>query len=605
MDLEVLDRPDSRELLLSFGPHTRLRDDEIVNEIAAELGDLPLALHLAGSFMARYRYDGLGQPARYLQSLRKQVLQHTSMIEGDWSPTGHDQNVARTFEVSYSDLDLSSPSDAGAVQILGILSCYAPGEHIPRGYIHARGDAGESDDELEQGKEDALRRLADLGLIDDRGASLVVHRLIVAFVQGRIDPNLRLAVERELLSSAEKSNRVQDSRYIAEWEVHLNHMAKAALERASPVAEALSQELAMHHYHSGDYASARDANEARLARAEARMPGSDSEVAHALNDIAVSVRPFNPDRAAALLRRSLDLQLRSPEKHEASRLMTHLNLGEALHRGEEAQQAFHEARRRFLRIWFRPVDDAKREAFDRSDDETAIAMQMDPDRLWVRIICGLAKARDDISAEDDLLSDLLPQTPEDEGFRHWEVLQRLGVFREAAGDLVAAQGYLERARTTVAESFGEESPLLGDLLAQLGAVSAARKNWLESRHFYSLAMDRAVAALGWNHPATNACSNGLVNAQTNLGEFDEIRTHLTERLSHLEARRVRSAELLHMLFALGFACFQLKDPSAAEAHWRRGLKIANRDPLKHRGSIRTFKEFLRRLHHVSGGRSRA
>lgn len=603
--LEVLDRADSRKLLLAFAPGPGLGDDPVVDEIAAELGDLPLALHLAGSFMSQYRYAGLGQPARYLETLRDQVLDHASLIEGDWSPTGHDQHVARTFGVSYLDLDASSEADAGALQILGILSCYAPGEHIPRGYIHARGDEGESQEALERGKEDALRRLSDLGLIDDRGASLVVHRLIAAFVLERIDPKLRLAVEEEILGAAENSNHRRDSRYIAEWEVHLNHIASAAERRNSPFAEAMSRELAMHYYHSGDYAMSRAVNEARLARAEARLPGSEAQVAHALNDMAVSIRPFDPDAAATFLRRSIDLQLQAPEENETSLLMTFVNLGEALYGEAEAHAAFQEARQRFVQIWHRPAGKPDADASDRSEEEMAFAAQVDPDGLWIRIICGLAKVSGDATAEADLLADLLPESPDDVGFRHWEVLQRLGDFRMAAGDLETAQGYLERARAIIEESFGEASPLLGDLFGALGSVTAARLDWRESRRFYSLAMDRAVAALGWNHPASSACSNGLLNAQTNLGEFGEIRTHLTDRLSHLQTGKARSAELLHLLFALGFAHFQLKDAGAAEAHWRRGLKIANRDPLKHRGSIRTFKEFLRRLHQDSGGRSRA
>src|SRR5262245_44829457 len=53
-------------------------DEADLNAIAAELGDLPLALHLAGSFLARYRQAVT--PALYLAQLRQsELLEHPSL----------------------------------------------------------------------------------------------------------------------------------------------------------------------------------------------------------------------------------------------------------------------------------------------------------------------------------------------------------------------------------------------------------------------------------------------------------------------------------------------------------------------------------------------
>ena len=86
------------------------RDDPALDAIAEELGDLPLALHLAGSFLARYRHARYGEPTTYLAAMqRSDLLGHRSLtIEGK-SPTGHEQHVARTFALSY---DQFKPSDA-------------------------------------------------------------------------------------------------------------------------------------------------------------------------------------------------------------------------------------------------------------------------------------------------------------------------------------------------------------------------------------------------------------------------------------------------------------------------------------------------------------
>src|SRR5262249_33188054 len=54
LPLDVLARAESIALLRQYRPDVA-EDDADLNAIAANLGDLPLALHLAGSFLARYR----------------------------------------------------------------------------------------------------------------------------------------------------------------------------------------------------------------------------------------------------------------------------------------------------------------------------------------------------------------------------------------------------------------------------------------------------------------------------------------------------------------------------------------------------------------------
>jgi len=77
-------------------------NDPGLAEIASELGDLPLALELAGSYLARYRHEPIGTPAAYLAELRSaDVLAHASLtITDPEAPdqsrtlTGHERDVA-------------------------------------------------------------------------------------------------------------------------------------------------------------------------------------------------------------------------------------------------------------------------------------------------------------------------------------------------------------------------------------------------------------------------------------------------------------------------------------------------------------------------------
>jgi hypothetical protein len=105
--LNVLSRAESLDLLRQHCPEA---DDQILAAIAAELGDLPLALHLAGSYMSRYQR--VISPADYLDQLRDPaLLEHPSLKGLGVSPTGHIQNVYRTIALSYDKLDEDDPVD--------------------------------------------------------------------------------------------------------------------------------------------------------------------------------------------------------------------------------------------------------------------------------------------------------------------------------------------------------------------------------------------------------------------------------------------------------------------------------------------------------------
>ena len=99
-------------------PATRHPLPTTLSEIAAELGDLPLALHLAGSYLESYAGDPAGTPAALLAQLRDPVLglQAAALIgrgAAD-SPTAHELHVANTFLLSWQRL-ATVTADGGAM----------------------------------------------------------------------------------------------------------------------------------------------------------------------------------------------------------------------------------------------------------------------------------------------------------------------------------------------------------------------------------------------------------------------------------------------------------------------------------------------------------
>jgi hypothetical protein len=162
--INTLPRPASIELLRRFRPDVP-EDDQTLDDIADELGDLPLALHLAGSFLQSYRNSSFGVPAAYLESLReKDLLAHPSLRGrgAGISPTGHEAHVGRTFTLSLDRLDLARTADALALKLLVRAAWFAPGEPIPRLLLLQSAEIDSSDMEAALDGEDALRRLTDL-----------------------------------------------------------------------------------------------------------------------------------------------------------------------------------------------------------------------------------------------------------------------------------------------------------------------------------------------------------------------------------------------------------------------------------------------------------
>ncbi|MFP5265367.1 MAG: tetratricopeptide repeat protein [Blastocatellia bacterium] len=201
LPLDVLKRDESIELLCKF--HRDLHpDDPDLSTIAAEVGHLPLALHLAGSYLARYHTKCT--PKSYLEELRgPNILRHPSLQKSKRLPTGSTEGVARTFDISYARLDPAREEDALGLLLLTRSSHFAAGEFTPPGLLESSVVKNYSKTSYEI--TDAIKRLVELGLIyenyDDGAVRL--HQLIADFVRDvvseSVDAEAQKAVERAII----------------------------------------------------------------------------------------------------------------------------------------------------------------------------------------------------------------------------------------------------------------------------------------------------------------------------------------------------------------------------------------------------------------------
>jgi hypothetical protein len=264
LPLNVLSREESVALLREHRPDLSAGNPDLY-AIAPELGDLPLALELAGGYLERYDFEVT--PADYLAQLRRpDLLEHRSLQEGGISLTGHVRSVARTFALSYDRLKTDDPTDALAVALLTRAARFAPGEPIPRDLLRATLDLPDDDPDEILRAGDAVRRLVELGLLQaEESGALRLHRLLAAFIQGAADDaEAQAAVESTLL---EVVGNLIDEGYpgpLLILQLHLRVVTDSAQEREDEQAALLCNQLGYYLQMIGEYAEAQPLYERAL-----------------------------------------------------------------------------------------------------------------------------------------------------------------------------------------------------------------------------------------------------------------------------------------------------------------------------------------------------
>ncbi len=245
--LNSLQQTESVTLIQRLAPRIATTD---AVQIAQEVGHLPLALHLAASFLNRYQQLPI---ATYLAQLRDEnLLQHPSLRgQGTtYSPTKHELNVARTYAISLEQLDPTNDVDSMARQLLSHLICFVPGEPIPSDLLRVTILTDETDIERLLLLEDGLSRLVALGFIRIvSGDRVAVHRLVTAFTVGVMGENGEAvrAVEQTLIDKLvifwEKELHFGTLPFAAN---QLRHAAERALPRQDEAAASLANHLGRH-----------------------------------------------------------------------------------------------------------------------------------------------------------------------------------------------------------------------------------------------------------------------------------------------------------------------------------------------------------------------
>ncbi len=468
-----LDRDDSVGLLRKRRPDLSPRDPDLAS-IAEELGDLALALDLAGRFLADNRY--YLTPADYLAQLRSpRLLEHVSLHTAGYSPTGHVLSVALTFQLSTDALSPTSNVGCLARDLLTRAACLTPGESIPRELLHLA--AGRPDEPSEAATvEDAIDRLVELGLLAvEIDGALRLHRLLSRFVQHKLpDPAARPAVEAAILQCADRPRVWANPLAAASLLPHLRLLADTADTGTARAAE-LARSVADVLHAQGALKETRPYYDRALAIREEVLGPEHPDTAMSLEDVGALLHEQNNNAAARpYFERTLAIRETAlgPTHPDTATSLTYL--GAVLHaEGDHAE----------ARTYF----------------ERALAIR------------------------EQVLGSSHPDTATS--------LNYLGALLAAQGEFTEALSYYERALEIRGQVLGLAHPDTATSLNNVGALLHAQGRDAEALPYFERALAIREQALGPTHPETATSLYNLGVLLSALGNETEARTYFERALT--------------------------------------------------------------------------
>jgi tetratricopeptide (TPR) repeat protein len=249
--VDVFTREESVEFLRKRVPHAITEAE--ADQVAEELGDLPLALEQAGALQAE---TGMTVP-EYLRLLRDKIGE----ILAEGQPAEYPRSMTAAWRLSVTSLESKFPE---AVSLLRYCAFFGP-EPIPRdAFSETRADLSPSLAGLVSDRIKLSRAIGELGRyalarLDIPGRTLQIHRLIQALLRDDVPAHERDQIRGDVhlllagYPQAEPEERTSWPRY----RNVLSHIEPAQIAKSThPQVRALALNVVLFLFASGDYPSA-------------------------------------------------------------------------------------------------------------------------------------------------------------------------------------------------------------------------------------------------------------------------------------------------------------------------------------------------------------
>jgi tetratricopeptide (TPR) repeat protein len=514
LQVDVLPRHEAVAFLRARTGH----DDPAADQLAAALGDLPLALEQAAAYVEQTRTS--------LPDYLELFQERAGELLGLGEPADYPHTVATTWTLSLARLRAETPAAEDLLAVCGFL---AP-DDIPRSLPVEH--AAVLPERLRQAASDRLAyqgilsTLGRYGLMTVTTDNLTVHRLVQAVIRESLDQQARrqwAGVAVGLVSAAFPDDSLYEVQAWPRCGRLLPHALTATDQSsilvADPTATAgLLTKAGSYLWGRTELRQARQLLERALAIREARLGPDHLEVAQSLNDLGSVLR----------------------ELGELATARTHLERALAI---REAQLG--------------P---------DHPDVADSVAN--------LGLVLGnqgeLAAARD---AHQRALAIRQARLGPDHA-RVGQSLSNLGFVLRELGESLAAREVLEHALIIREARHGPDHPRMANSLSNLGLVLHDLGELPAARDAHQRALAIRETWLGSDHRDTAYSHTNLGAVQRELGELPTARNHHERALAIFEARvGPDSPDVAICLDNLGLVLVDLGELPAARAAFARALAI--------------------------------
>ncbi|HKQ77770.1 MAG TPA: FxSxx-COOH system tetratricopeptide repeat protein [Blastocatellia bacterium] len=501
LEVHKLAREDAALFLLD---RTGQRDEAAARALAAELGDLPLALEQAGAYI-----EETGETlARYTELFR---TRRRELQREERPPAGYPDTVATTWLLSFQQAEQQSPA---AADLLRLCAFFAP-DDIPLSMLVAGVEnlpaalAAALTDQIVCNKTiAALRRYS---LITKQDDSLSVHRLVQLVTRDRLTEDERRqwveAVVRVISQAFPfESDEVWNWPISAKLLPHAQVVVEWGASQADPdtLGQLLNQ-TGLYLLSCAQYAEAKQAFERALQTDEAAFGPDHPRVATAVCNLGVVLQNLGElVDARNCYERALriDVVVFGPDHPNVATRVS--NLGTVMQALGDLRSA-REYCERALRI-----------------DEVSLGINhpnvgRDANNLGevLRNLGNFAGARDCYKRALRISEVTL-------GLDHPNVaicVSNLGIVLQALGDLAGARACAERALYIDEVALGHDHPNVAIRVNNLGLVLQALGDLEGARNCLERALRIYESALGSKHPQLAIFANNLGLVLHDLGDL--------------------------------------------------------------------------------------
>ena len=545
--LGLLGRVESLTLMRNLAERLQSIPNDRLEPIANRLGDLPLAIDLAG----RYLKDcHVLSPEEFLAELDQEenLLDHKALhdwVEG--SPTRHETSLVATFNLSWRQLGGDSTTNVRAKNIFQLAGWCAPNTPIPMKLLMQAVEA-----ERESNFDRSLNRLYELGLLEKSDIGPLIHPLLAVFSRATAEVTDFSTLENIIGKLGELSSQAIQTGIPRNFLPYLPHIIKLcpiAEEYQLKDAATLWNNLGFHYRMVANLDGARDCHERGVNIAEKAFGLDHPELIGGLNNLSLVLK----------------------EQGDLAGARTYIE--------------------RALKI-----------------AEATYGLEHSEIALFANNLGRVLQDQGELAAARPLFERAVKISEANYGIEHPEIamfLNNYGRVLQDQGDPTNARLYIERALKIAKATFGPNHPDVATYINNIGGLLMDQGKLNEARRCFERAIRIDEVVFGPDHPNVALYIHNLGLVLRDHGDLSEAQQYFERALKIDEnAFGQDHPKVAKDLHSLGGVLFKEGDLSGACALIDRAFKIAlnvygpeHPTTLRYRKSLNIMEQVL--LEHLT------